>query len=858
MHEREDERGIAHFIEHLTLARGSKHFKDYEAIKYLESVGAWFGADTNAMTSFESTRYLLDIPLDQPGVLDQALLICADVAGAANISGVGLEKERTVVLDELHRYESSQYAGYWDQIMEAGMPGSLYAKRSPIGLETVIRTISAEKLRAFYTRWYRPDRMAVVVVGDVDASVVERKIQSLFGSLICPEEPALEPVLDVQTSGNVRAVVYTKPAIEHAVIDLIAFSQDKTKHSFEEGLNEAICSCALNEMLEARLEKKSAEDAKLIGTFVKSDTLSGRTDYVRVGAGLFDGLEQEGIVAFHEELERVRKDGFSRAEWELFCQIQEERTYECLANLDRIEHQEFASGYMEHFLIGEGEIIPPKRWLFETWLEALRAYTLTAVNDSIATSLFMNPSVVMFRSPKETLFDEPKLLEFFKETRDASAPIEKMGLLFNGAPTLAPGKIVQERESAGFTEWTLSNGIRVWLKRTDLVHGYVDLLGWAKGGFASFDEGVLASAMAGCSYASISERPYELKQMMVAKGLYAGLSMNPASRSVYAGGSSKEIELQLQLLHAQFTAMHFHSETWKRLVQLCQHDEAVRNNDPERVFGQFVADTNSQSHPFMQPLDVKALDEELARSTFATSFGSPQEFSFAIVGDFEPLELRRLVETYIASLPMVQKEPLGSVQIPPMFPTKTIEKDLHLGDATVATVIMTIPYEPAKLWAKFRSFIEGGAIGKILEQRLMDVLRIQLGQTYGVSVHTNAPFLPDLTNGASQVIWTAEPKDYKQMIGLVRRELARLQREPPSIEEVRTARALISQQHRDDVLTNSYWINAVCQADLLGISLEEKFDFEAHLQALTPESLHIAAQILLESPHSSVLTHLPE
>jgi zinc protease len=857
IHEQEDEQGIAHFIEHLVIARGSKHFKDYEIPKYLESIGAWFGLDTNAVTSFDSTQYLFDIPVDQPGYLEKTLQICADIAAFATLEEEGIEKERTVVLDELHQSESSLYADLGKQLIKRGMPNSLYETRFPIGQEAVIKEVTPEKLRAFYHRWYRPDRMALIVVGDFDPKTVEREIVALFAPLPCPEEKVIEPDLNAIPAESSCALIYTQPTFDRTFIELLSYSGEKLvdQKPIETQMVEGLFSQAISDMLQTRLSSRVANGAELIEAYVNDAVFSGNTSCFTLYAGFFEDRVEEGLKALQEEIQSIRSHGFHASEWKVFCEMQRGFLSHGLENLDRIQHDDYASDCIDHFLTHS--LVAPKDWAYRSMLSILDSSSVSEVNDYIAISPISRPSIIVFGSPSKKEVSEARLLKILESSLPIGSSFTPTTFAFDGEPKFNRGKIIQVQEEAGIAEWTLSNGIKVYVKTTDLVRDQVILSGFAIGGLAAYSEEVLASASIAANYAKPMLSVSELEQLLKSKAITAGCQMSVGGRTLYSQGPKAHLEFQLQLLHAIFSAPSFNLMYWERLVNLVKQDQKTREHDPNRRFTQFCVDENTQRHLFHQPFNAEMLDEHRARQVFHEAFGAPQEFSFAVVGDFDRAELASLIEKYVASLPVSKKPSLQPATIPLLFPSETIQKVFKAGNNTHATIVLTLPYQPLKLWDHFHSFTVESALPKILEQRLMDVLRINLGKTYGISVNANTCFSPDLMNGEFQIVWTCEPNQCQEMIGLVRQEIARMIKTPPTSDEVKTIQALLREQLKNATITNSYWISLIYHAKMFGISMKESLAAEARILNLTPNSLHEAAQILLSSPHSTTLIHLP-
>src|SRR5262249_10476524 len=189
--EDDDQQGLAHFVEHMAF-NGTEHFPKNEIVKFIESVGMRFGADLNAYTSFDETVYMLTVPTDKPETIDRALLILEDWAHNISFEPAEIEKERGVVMEEwrLRRGAGTRTA---EKIFPIMFKGSRYADRIPIGLPEIIQHGKPERLKKFYTDWYRPDLMAVVAVGDFDKPAVEKMVTAHFGSIPTATNPRARP-----------------------------------------------------------------------------------------------------------------------------------------------------------------------------------------------------------------------------------------------------------------------------------------------------------------------------------------------------------------------------------------------------------------------------------------------------------------------------------------------------------------------------------------------------------------------------------------------------------------------------------------------------------------------------------------
>src|ERR1035437_476777 len=200
--EDDDQRGLAHFVEHMEV-EGTRHFPQQSLVDFLSSLGLSIGPDANAATSYDDTQYTLRVPTDMPGVLDRALLVLEDWGQGASFDQSGIDHERGIVLSEWRMHlgagERTQ-----DKIRRVQLEGSRYADRPPIGNPDIIEHAQREQVTRFYRDWYRPDLMAVIVVGDVDRDAAETTIKEHFSSLSSPSPERPRPAFAVPDPSPAR------------------------------------------------------------------------------------------------------------------------------------------------------------------------------------------------------------------------------------------------------------------------------------------------------------------------------------------------------------------------------------------------------------------------------------------------------------------------------------------------------------------------------------------------------------------------------------------------------------------------------------------------------------------------------
>src|SRR5215471_21657929 len=216
--EDDDQQGLAHFVEHMEF-EGTRHFPKQGLVDFLSLLGLGIGPDANAETSYDDTQYTLRVPTDQPGVLDRALLVLEDWAQSATFDQSAIDRERGIVLEEWRLHLDAD-ARTQDKVIAAQLAGSRYADRPPIGKPDSIEHAQREQLMRFYHDWYRPDLMAVIVVGDVDRNAVVSMIKADFSSLSSPSPKRPRPAFDVPDHDGTRYTVVTDKETTATAIEL--------------------------------------------------------------------------------------------------------------------------------------------------------------------------------------------------------------------------------------------------------------------------------------------------------------------------------------------------------------------------------------------------------------------------------------------------------------------------------------------------------------------------------------------------------------------------------------------------------------------------------------------------------------
>src|SRR5688500_237531 len=373
-----DQRGLAHFLEH-TAFNGTTNFKKNELVNYLESIGVRFGADLNAYTGFDETVYILPVPTDSAHIVEKAFQILEDWAHGQLFDPTEITNERGIVVEEWRGRKGADDRMF-NQWLPIALKDSRYATRLPIGTKESIETANAERLRRFYKDWYRPDLMAVVAVGDFDPARIETLIRQHFSRIARPANPRPRTLAEVPGNRAPLVAIATDREATSSGVDLIfkiPRQRTTTVGDYRRDLIEGLYLGMLNNRFG---EISRRPDAPFLGASASKGNFYARSvDAFSLSAGVKDGGIAAGLEALLTEAKRVDQFGF--LESELARQKQAVlRAYErSCAERDKTVSDAFVGEYVGNFL--DGEAIPGIEYEYRLTQQLMPTITLQEVNE---------------------------------------------------------------------------------------------------------------------------------------------------------------------------------------------------------------------------------------------------------------------------------------------------------------------------------------------------------------------------------------------------------------------------------------------------------------------------------------------
>uniref|UniRef100_A0A0D9YAI7 Peptidase M16 N-terminal domain-containing protein n=1 Tax=Oryza glumipatula TaxID=40148 RepID=A0A0D9YAI7_9ORYZ len=828
--EEEDERGVAHIVEHLAFSATSR-YTNHDIVKFLESIGAEFGACQNALTSSDETIYELLVPVDKPGLLSQAISVLAEFSSEVRVSAEDLEKERGAVLEE---YRGGRNAtgrmqdSHWALLFE----GSKYAERLPIGTEKVIRTVPHETVRHFYHKWYHLSNMAVFAVGDFpDTQAVVEMIKEHFGQKAPPScPPPVIPDFPVPSHVEPRFSCFVESeAAGSAVVVSCKMPADriKTVKDYRDSLAESMFHCALNQRL-FKISRRN--DPPYFSCSSAADALVRPVKAYIMTSSCRERGTVEALESMLLEVARVRLHGFSEREISIARALMMSDIESAYLERDQMQSTTLRDEFLQHFL-HEDPVVGIE-------YEAQLQKTLLPHNTIPPWDEEQIPEEIVSQSPE-------------------------------------PGSILDKVEHPGIgaTEMILSNGMRICYKCTDFLDDQVVFTGFAYGGLSELSEDEYTSCSMGSTIAGeigiFGYRPSVLMDMLAGKRAEVGTKVGAYMRSFSGDCSPSDLETALQLVYQLFTTkVEAREEEVKIVMQMAEEAIYAQERDPYTAFANRAREINYGNSYFFKPIrisDLKKVDPIRACEYFNNCFKDPSAFTVVIVGNIDPSISVPLILQYLGGIPKVGNavQPLTRDDLkglPFKFP-ETIIREVVRSPMVEAQCFVQLGF-PVVL--KSTTMTEDihyvGFLSKLLETKIMQVLRFKYGQVYSVNVGVflggNKPSRSGDIRGDISVNFSCDPDMSSKLVDFVLEEISFLQNEGPSEEDVLTILEIEQRAHENGLQENYYWLDRVLrsyQSRVYSGDVGSTFEIqdEGRLkvrEALTPQSMQMALQRVVPFP----------
>jgi zinc protease len=861
--EDDDQRGLAHFVEHMSF-NGTQHFPQQTVAGFMQSLGMRFGAHVNAHTSFDETVYELQVPTDNPAVMDRSFLIMEDWARSVSFDPAAINKERGVILEEWRLG-----LGADERIQDTQFPillnGSRYAERLPIGKPEIIEHVNHDRLKQFYADWYRPDLMAVIAVGDFDKAAIEAQIKLHFDSIPAAASPKRRPAYAVPDQPGTRYSVVTDPeaTVTHiGVYGKIAARDQSTIGGYRRQMSEGL----FGGMLSARLEEMThTPNAPFLRAETERRLLVRSEEATRLDALVTDDGVERGLSALFTEIDRVARFGFTATELtrqKLNLQRSLERA---VIEKDKSPSGPLADEFVRNFV--NGEPIPGIVNEFGLNQRFLPEISLAEVNQLAQEWLPDRNRVVMISAPdknKAALPTEARLTTVIKAA--SGTPLTAYIDSVSAQPLLAnppsPGAVAatSTRDALGITEWTLSNGARVVLKPTTFKQDEILFRAVSAGGTSlASDEDFIAAETAGTVIAAGglgSLSSIDLNKILAGTTVAVRAEIGDTEEGLSGGASRKDLETMFQLIYLTFTAPRADPVAFRVLSEQMKVALAHEDALPDAAFAKVLDAALSQNHPRalpMTPARVDAMNLEKSLAFYKTRFADASDFTFVFVGSFDVATMKPLVERYVASLPALHgHETARDVGIHP--PTGVVEKQVRRGldPKSQVSIVFTGPFENDEMHR-----VTVRAMAETLSGNLHRTLREELGGTYGVSVEPRFSSRPSPEYRVT-INFSCDPARTSTLVKTAFELIEEFRNTGPADGQVADERSALIRDFETSSQRNRYLLDRLLFKYEYGEDVNDVFNMRQYYDRLTPSMLRDAARKYLDPNRYVEVTLLPE
>ncbi|WP_461643493.1 M16 family metallopeptidase [Labilibaculum euxinus] len=852
--EEDSQNGLAHFLEHMAF-NGLENFPGKNMLDYLEKNGILFGRDINAYTAQDQTVYnISNIPTGSKGLMDSALLVLHDWSGGLLLEGKEIESERGVIHEEW-RTRRNVRKRLGDQTSSVMYNNSKYAERDVIGSLDVIDHFEHSALREYYDKWYRPDLQAVVIVGDVDAEDIEKKVKDLFSKIPMKKNAAERTYTKIEDSKEVGYVAAKdKEAKNLSIMWLFRRDLDAVKN--ETTQRNDLAKGMFNQMLAARISEKTKKlECSAMGIEFGGYDLA-RTkgaDYIYLVPK--SGKELEAFTEALTELERVKRYGFTASELER-TKVQYMRSYESYAaNYSKITNDKWAEQLADLFL--KAEPFPSLEWEMEFAAKTIPAITLDEVNAFVKSYSNVDNSALILQGPDNETQVYPTKEELLAvaakvKSSDVEAYIDEAGNQPLVAKKLKPAKILSQFgvEGTDAKGYVLENGAKVVILPTEYSKDEISMSSFSFGGTSLIADKDLTSADMATSIVEMSGvgefDATQLQKKLAGKIVGLNASLGELTEGFSGSASPQDFETLLQLLYLNFEAPRFEEAPFS--AQMARMRDYVANIkvDNNKALQDTIAllSTNYSPRTLLFGEDfINKIDFNRASKIYRERFSDASDFTFIFVGNINEKEHLPMIRKYIGNISSTNKN--ETYLDHKVGPAKG--KTSRIFDREMAVPKTTVNYA---LQGDFDYTLENrvllSVVSQLLSKRYMTTIREEEGGSYGVGVSPSSSKLPT-PEFSLNISFDCNPEKRDRLVEIVKEEIVKIQNEACDAVDLNEIKNNFIKSREEAELQNSFWMSSIQKNLMLGSELTSKEDYIKMIENIDADSIQNFAKEILKN-----------
>ena len=828
--EEENQRGLAHFLEHMAF-NGLEHFPKKAMLDYMERNGVKFGTNVNAWTSFEQTVYMLNnVPTTNPGLVDSCLLVLHDWSSFISLEDDEIENERGVILEEMRQGLDAQMRIY-GKILPEIYPNSPYGAPMPIiGTEVVVANFDHQFLRAYYNKWYRPDLQGVIIIGDIDVNQIENRLKEMFADIPAPVNPAERVYFPVADNAEPIVSIATDPEETNYNIsvfykhDIVPFNERGDIQYWMKGYIDELVSTMYNNRMEELTQKANPPfifGYGYYGTFFVSNTKDAWTGLAY--AKDKDGID-EALNAIVAENKRMQQYGFTASEFERAKADLMKRIENEYDERDKQETSRYFYPILSHFLTNEPLLGIENEYMLLG--QIMPMLPVEAINEYAKELIREDNIVITLTAPEkegEVLPTKDELLAMYKKANEVE--VEPYKETVSNEPLIATmpvkGAIESKKHDDTFdaTILTLKNGVKVIYKPTNFKDDEILMSAYSFGGYSVMDQSdpytlQQLNELAGLgglgNFSAI-----DLPKVLAGKKVRVSGSVNTFTEGISGSCSVKDLETMMQLTYLSFGAPRSDEEAYQSFITRTKAMLANIESNPDVAFSDNLIFALFDNHPLrkrMKAEDYDKIDYAKALKLYADRFKDANNFVFTFVGNIDPETFEPMVEQYLGALKTKKNDEKWTANVPAIT-----DKDVNCH----YTKAMENP--KVTCYMVYNGDMEFNRKNQLTMQVLSDVMDIVYtekiredeGGTYGVGVNANLSNRPK-ESFMFLIGFNTNKEMYEKLMGIAKAELQNVANQGPRPEDLKKVKEFLIKKHAEDLENNRYWMNCIQTQDCDG------------------------------------------
>ena len=862
--EDEDQLGLAHFTEHMAF-NGTKNFPKNELVGYLESLGMKFGPEVNAYTGFDETVYGIKVPTDSAEYVDKGLLVLFDWASQLSMDTDQIDAERGVIHEEW-RMGQGAMDRMQREFLSVLFHNSRYAERLPIGTMDVVDNCEPDALRRFYRDWYRPDLMAVVVVGDFDAKEMEQKVIKQFSQIEKRDNPRERFYADIPDHDEILVCVATDPESPVSMVELFYKHPLAPSETVGDYRND-IVNMLLSSMISNRLaELTLLENPPFAQGFAAyTDFIGPKAMFISLGVVQNNDIQTTLEALVYENL-KMSQHGFTATELER----EKANLLKSIEKMYNEKDKQKSANYVEEYkanFLAPHKAYPGIEYEYKLFNKYVPTITLEEINAFAKTVVTDKNAVIVVLAPEKegvNIPTEEEVLAMYKKANEkqVEAYVDKVSdkPLISEMPEKGKISKKEKNKDLEYETWTLENGIKVVIKQTDFKDDEIIFEAKSVGGYSVYEEvdnisGMYAARIAQESGLGDFDK-IELQKYLSGKSVTLNSYVRETTEGLRGNCSVEDFETLLQMIHVSFTKPKVSNTAFNSFIN--KETGLIENAmlDPQSTWQDTLRFTMGANHYRRRPISpeiLKEADYKRVKYIYKQRFGDPSNFTFYFVGNIDIKQAKKLIAQYLGSLPQVgRKESYVDfgIRAPKGQIVKTVRKGTDPKCLEVIAFSGSMEYTP-------QNRLELDAICKILSTRLLEEIREKESGVYTIGAYPGSSKIPYEGYNVT-IFFSCDPGREEELAGKIFDIIEDIKGEDLNATDISKVIEKEKREFETQIQENSYWKGLLMEIEEGSLTQNDHLNYMEMVKSISIESMDAAANRFLDTENFIRVKLLPE